>query len=213
LHDEDVQSNRSCYDDSCTKYFLSIIYSAKPLKDSQSIVVAAHKKCFELQTPEEIFAERFTNFFSIAINDGCLDEAEKQLSEIMRQVGIEIKAGIDKNFYESLKTFIDTLNTPNVKQCDLEKIVEAFIESVTKFVQSQRGLEDFPNCEKLRKNPENREFFSLYDKLSDFTRNIAGNPGPASVYFNAEIAKAYARFGVLFGEISTRYRSIEKNSH
>jgi hypothetical protein len=161
-----------------------------------------------VKTPEEVIAENFLGFFDVAIRGECLDAAQDQLSRSLQEVGVQIYNDNDKNYYNSLKALIDALNTPGMEKCKLEEIIEVYISSVSAWVRSQPGLETFPDCELLERDPIIKEFYELHLILNEFSRNIAKNPAAASFYFNAEAARAFGRAGVLFGAMATRVREM-----
>jgi hypothetical protein len=169
-------------------------------------VTCARQKCVDLAALEKILGEKFTNFFNVVMEGKCMDEAHKQTQEAIKNLGIRITPDVDKNFFDSMKALIEALNNPKFKQCDLEDLIETYIESYTRYVQKQPGLEGFPNSEKLRSDQRNLEFINWYFMVNDITRGIAKNRAPANVHFNAETGKAYGHFGRLFGEMATRIR-------
>jgi hypothetical protein len=164
------------------------------------------KKCFGL---EELLSESNAKFFAAIIKSEPSDEYAAAAVAVLAQLGYDTSSTND--WFVSSAALINALNTPD---CDDLKIkAKNFVASSIDFIRMQPGFETFPKSKKLRADPQNKEFFDLYDGFIASTLAIHKNPLPAEAYFNSQTSAFYAHVMVLLLDIkiSSSESSSESN--
>jgi hypothetical protein len=133
---------------------------------------------------------------------GDVTAAQTELITLLTKLSLntdEISVLVD-----SIKSLSSALvSNPTAEQgTEISRLIDILIESITKFVESQSGLEAFRTDSKITTNEAYTKFNEVYTLIVSQSNENKANPGQALEYYTTKISKILAQFVVLTDEAS-----------
>lgn len=148
----------------------------------------------------------YKEWFEAAINIGDLSQIKKSYIEELEKLRVNSKhADIVVGASEKLLPLLID-NPSEALRVVIKIIVDEYVNAFIAFVDAQPGLKDLIMNQKLRDDPQNTEFFTLYEQFLAALNEIATDSKKASSYFNESLANNQARFIVVMAEMIDRLR-------
>jgi hypothetical protein len=157
----------------------------------------------------EQYQKTVSDFFSAI--DGDITSVEKAHTEALARDGLNVN--YIHFWYVTLKDLRYALKTETrSSESDMNEIIEkknAYIKAGEKFLNSQKGLENFLTDQSKKDDPFLEEFYNLHKGFVAGANRLVDDQTYLEEYFKQENADVFARFSVVLGDITERANALE----
>lgn len=152
------------------------------------------------------FQALYEKFFKLSATGRDTSQAQADFTALMSKLNSSTTT--IEQYVNQIKTLSGALTIGDGAMISVQ--IDLFIESQTKLIKSQLGLENFDIDPDILDDPEFSEFLAMYSAFLVEIKEVKSNSGSAFEYFTTKVNKKYSK--LLKGTIKASKKAIDKKS-